>query len=85
MYKETMVNQIKSKICRTLSSDLLKALFTRAYLDALEKAFVCFFAFIAFLTILAVWRFIKYKYVFRAVGCFPGPYLAKRFTEVHIN
>ncbi len=27
----------------------------------------------------------KYKYVFRAVGCFPGPYLAKRFTEVHIN
>ncbi len=26
-----------------------------------------------------------YKYVFRAVGCFPGPYLAKRFTEVHIN
>ncbi len=26
-----------------------------------------------------------YKYVFRAVVCFPGPYLAKRFTEVHIN
>ncbi len=25
------------------------------------------------------------KYVFRAVGCFPGPHLAKRFTEVHIN
>ncbi len=22
---------------------------------------------------------IKYKYVFRAVGYFPGPYLAKRF------
>ncbi len=26
-----------------------------------------------------------YEYVFRAVGCFPGPYLAKRFTKVHIN
>ncbi len=22
-----------------------------------------------------------YKYVFRAVGCFPGPYLAKRFNR----
>ncbi len=30
-------------------------------------------------------RINMYKYVFRAVGCFPGPYLAKRFTEVHIN
>ncbi len=27
----------------------------------------------------------KYKYVFRAVGCFPGPYLGNRLPEVHIN
>ncbi len=26
-------------------------------------------------------RFVKYKYVFRAVGCFPGPYLANSFNR----
>ncbi len=25
--------------------------------------------------------FIKYKYVLRAVGCFPGPYLANSFNR----
>ncbi len=28
---------------------------------------------------IACSKYNKYKYVFRAVGCFPGPYLAKRF------
>ncbi len=32
-----------------------------------------------------MFRLEIYKYAFRAVGCFLGPYLPKRFTEVHIN